>query len=149
MDMFFDNLLLSSDEIKLHNYEKCEEIVSKKIQKYLRSHFRVINLSPPRITVNYDMVWHPSSLISDSTGNFVARKIDAEAEAMEIYKIISSVWELLSYNERVYFTEVLLYKKSENYAIDQMKDITRYLLKQVKESCIIKLAMAFGEGDDE
>ena len=84
----------------------------------------------------------------DTTGDYVSKKVDAEVEALEIYNIINQLWERLSYNERVYFTEVLLYKKSENYAIEHMKDITRHLLKQIKESCIIKIAMAFGEDEE-
>ena len=89
-----------------------------------------------------------ASTTKDTIGNFVGKKVDAEIEALEIYGIINQIWERLSYNERVYFTEVLLYKKSENYAIEHMKDTTRHLFKQIKESCIIKVAMAFGEDEE-
>ena len=149
MDNFFDNLLLSNEEIKAHDFEKCKKLVDKKVQKYLRSCFKFINLIPPKITANYEMRYEafaPST--KDSTGNYVTKKVDAENEALEIYSIINQLWERLSYNERVYFTEVLLYKKSENYAIECMKDTTRHLFNQIKESCIIKIAMAFGEDEE-
>ena len=148
VDNFFDNLLLSNEEIKVHDFEKCKKIVEKKVQKYLRSCFKFINLIPPKITANYEMRYEAfTPATKDTTGNYVSKKVDAEIEALEIYSIINQIWERLSYNERVYFTEVLLYKKSENYAIEQMNDITRHLFKQVKESCIIKVAMAFGEDE--
>ncbi len=141
---FFDNLLLDAEEIKCYSYEKCREEVEKKIKKYLRAHFKFINLIPPKITVNYEFRYEsftPKKI--DKTSDYVADKIDSEMEALEIYNKLKQVWNRLSYNERVYTTEVLIYKKSENYAIDHMKNATRYLLDHIKKSCIIKLAIAF------
>lgn len=149
MDNFFDNLLLSNEEIKLHDFEKCKKIVNKKVQKYLRSCFKFINLIPPKITANYEMRYEAFvHNVKDSTGNYVNKKIDAEIEALELYYLISQLWERLSFNERVYFKEVLLCSRSENYAIECMKDTTRHLFKQIKESCIIKSAMALGEDEE-
>lgn len=149
MDNFFDNLLLSNEEIKTHDFEKCKKLVDKKVQKYLRYHYIFINLIPPKITRDYEMRYEAfTPSIKDDTGNYVTKKVDAEIEALEIYSIINHLWERLSYNERVYFTEVLLHKRSENYAIDHMRDTTRHLFKQIKESCIIKSAMAFGENEE-
>lgn len=145
VEEFFDNSLLDEEEIKSHSYEKCRNLVEEKVKKYLRATFKFMNLIPPRITVNYEMRYNSfTSNSTDKVGSFVERKVDAEIEAKKIYNIINQVWDRLSYNERVYFTEVLLYKHSENYAIDQMKNASRHLLKQIKESCIIKVAMAFG-----
>ena len=143
---FFDNLLLDDEEIKSYSYEKCRTEVEKKIKNYSRAHFKFINLIPPKITVNYEFRYEsftPKKI--DKTGNYVADKIDSELEALEIYNALSQAWNRLSYNERVYTTEVLIYKKSENYALDHMKDASRYLLDHyIKKSCVIKLAMAFG-----
>lgn len=148
VEEFMDNSLLDEEEIKNHSYEKCRLKVEEKVKKYLRATFKFINLIPPRITVNYEMRYNsftPNAV--DKVGNYVEQKIDAENEAKKIYSTINQAWDRLSYNERVYFTEVLLYKHSENYAIDKMKGATRHLLKQIKESCVIKVAMAFGEDE--
>lgn len=147
-DEFMDNSLLDEEEIKEHSYEKCRLKVEEKVKKYLRATFKFMNLIPPRITVNYEMRYNsftPNTV--DKVGKYVEKKIDAENEAKEIFNTINKVWDRLSYNERVYFTEVLLYKHSENYAIEKMKNASRHLLKQIKESCVIKVAMAFGEDE--
>ncbi len=148
VEEFMDNSLLDEEEIKEHSYEKCRLKVEEKVKKYLKATFKFMNLIPPRITVNYEMRYNsftPNAI--DKVGNYVERKVDAEREAREIYSTINQVWDRLSYNERVYFTEVLLYKHSENCAIEKMKDASRHLLKQIKESCVIKVAMAFGEDE--
>ena len=144
VEEFMDNSLLDEEEIKEHSYEKCRLKVEEKVKKYLKATFKFMNLIPPRITVNYNS-FTPNAI--DKVGNYVERKVDAEREAREIYSTINQVWDRLSYNERVYFTEVLLYKHSENCAIEKMKDASRHLLKQIKESCVIKVAMAFGEDE--
>lgn len=141
---FFDNLLLDMEEIKCYSYEKCRKNVEKKIKNYLKAHFKFINLIPPKITTTYEIRYEcfiPK--VVDKVGKHVENEIDSEQEALEIYNALTQVWNRLSYNERVYTTEVLICKKSENYAIDRMKDASRYLLDHIRKSCIIKLALAF------
>lgn len=141
---FIDNPLLEKEISDLYDYDLCKKEVEQIIKNFLKYHFDYLNIEPPKITASYEL--HYESFVqrkTDSIGVYVEKKLDSLSEIDSFYTNLKLVWGRMSYNERIYITEVLIRKKSENYALDIMKT-SRYYLEDIKVSCIIRIANAFG-----
>jgi len=69
-------------------------------------------------------------------------KLDKEKEIQELYDDIVIGVHHLTCDEYVYLVECLLKGHSENFVIEKL-DSTRFMFDRMKESFIVKMAIAF------
>lgn len=121
---------------------KCEEEVKSVIDDFIELQIDYKQILPPRITRNYEIVYSNSNNVSDNVGNFVIKKITKEEEVQKFYDLIYWALTNLNKNEMIYFTEALYYGNSINKISDKYL-ISLYHIRNIKNSCIIKLAKCF------
>ena len=143
-EQYIDNFMLSNSIINLYDYDKTRENVNCMIDNYLKLQYKYINIQTPKITTNYEVRYEcyvPKK--TDPVGRYIERKFDAYNEVEEFYGEMTDVFARMNKDEKVFFTENLLNKKSEEYVAEKL-GISRKGLKPIKYSCVIKLAIAFG-----
>lgn len=138
--------LLDKQFISKYNLEQTEENVLKIISSYLKAQYKYIDIIPPRMTSNYDVKYESFNKfnISDKVGNHVEKKVDAELEIEKFYRVMTNVIKRMNTYERIYYTELLINGKSERYTSDLI-GVSRNGLKPIKNSCILKIALAFNK----
>lgn len=143
-EQYIDSFLLSNSIISIYDLIKTKMNVDDMVDNYLRLQYRYINIPMPRITTSYEIRYGsyvPTK--SDPVGNYVARKFDTSDEVEEFYSEMVYVYDRMNQEEKLFFTEHLLNKKSEEYVAEKL-GMSRKGLRPIKYSCIIKLAIAFG-----
>ncbi|MBE6153659.1 MAG: hypothetical protein E7166_05500 [Firmicutes bacterium] len=137
--------LLSKKFISQFNMEKTEENVSEIMSKFFKAQYKFTNILPPRMTPNYELRYEYITMTySDSLGDHVADKLDTKQEIINFYNTIAGAITRMNTIERVYYVEMLLNSKSERHTADVI-GVSRRLLPTIKNSCILKIALAFGE----
>lgn len=137
-----DNALLSKKEIQKYDFDTCLEKVMKKVDDFIYYQSRYPNIPKIKITTSYEIRYEfflPK--VTDKVGNYIEQVVDTEIKIKQLYSDIALALSTLSKQEFDYFLEVLYYKKSENFLIEKIQT-TRFLLKHIKTSAIIKLAIA-------
>jgi len=121
-----------------------KENVDMMLDNYVKLQYKFININPPRITAVYEARYEsyvPRK--SDPTGYYNQRKFDTDKEIKELYSEISDVLNKMTREELLYYNDNLLGKKSEDLTAEKL-GLSRKGLKPIRNSCILKLAMAFG-----
>ena len=114
-----------------------------KINELKKARNRFLNGYHLRITANYtpklsNYVPHKIDIIGDE----VANKIDSE-EAYNKFNIkLEKLLKIMSLPERAYITECLLSNEKE-YVIKDKFVLTRRKFETIKDSSIVRLALAF------
>ncbi len=127
--------------VYLYDVDKSLQKVSEEINKFIDLQCKYFNLMPPKITQDYK-IYFSTYTISDKVGDSVAKKLDTLEEVKMYYNKFANALEVLNYEELVFFTEVLYSKQLKEYQCAEKLNTTTYLLKTIKESCILKLARA-------
>ena len=145
--MFIENntQLLSGIAINEYNYDECRDNVKKILAKYEVAQYKYRNIMPPKITADYEIRYSSyTPRKNDKVANFVLLKLETEEEIIEFYNILTNIFLTFTKDEKVYFVESLLKRRSEDF-ICEMINISKNTLAIIKKSCIIKLALAFGK----
>lgn len=131
----YPNSLLSKYDIRL-----CYENLCELVDEFIDLQCKYLNIMPPKITQDYKVIYSAYQ-ISDSVSNNVTMRLDTLDEIKSFYNQIAGALTLLNYDEMVFFNEVIYNHNSEALCADSL-NITTYKLKQIKESCVIKMAKA-------
>lgn len=131
----YPNSLLGRYNIR-RSYENLCEIVDQ----FIDLQCKYLNIMPPRITQDYKVVY-TSYKVADVVGNHVAKRLDTLDEIKRFYNQLARALSLLNHDEMVYFIQVLYGHNSESLCAEIL-NITTYKLKQIKESCVIKMTKA-------
>lgn len=138
--------ILDKTFISKYNLEQTEENVLEIISNYLKAQYKYTDIIPPRMTSNYDVRYESLNKFNsgDSVSNYIEKKVDAEIEINRFYNIMTKVIQRMSMYERIYYTELLINGKSERYTSDLI-GVSRNGLKPIKNSCILRIALAFNK----
>lgn len=130
--------------VEEYDLNKSEKEVRKIIQHFIDLQIEYNKILPPRITRNYELVYSNNKNIStsDNVGNFVVSKISKEEEIIKFYDIIYCALTKLNKEEMIYFVESLYCGKSDLKIADELL-LSKYQIKNMKQSCVIKLAKSF------
>lgn len=135
--------LLSKDVIN-----KYEMILTKKkvfilLGEYIRLQYKYLEIIPPRITYNYEVKYDfKSHDREDNLSYYLDKKLQTENEIRVFYFEIQKVLKNMTREEILIFNDLLLKKKSEDSICEKLS-LSRTGLRPIKNSCILKLAMAF------
>ena len=87
-----NNTLLSNEVIILYNYAETKKNVDEFMKKLERDSYKYYELTPPKMTPNYDIIYTSiSNVKTDKVGKYVEQKIDKLNELNEKYKLLSEV----------------------------------------------------------
>lgn len=137
------NCLLNSKIINRYNMSATRNNVEDLLGKYVSLQYKYLNITPPRITTNYEIRCESySPTITDKVSYYVEKKFETEQEVKEFYQEIKIVLDNLTKDERIVLTQNLINMVSESITADFI-GISRTGLKPIKQSCILKLALAF------
>lgn len=130
--------------ICLYDIKACYNNLIEEIDRFIDLQCLYFNLIPPKLTQDYKVVY-TAYHVTDKIGKNVEKKLDTLEEIKNFYNQIANAFQLLNHEEMVYFSEVIYYKRKSESECAESLNITTYILKQVKESCIIKLTRALNK----
>ena len=138
-----ENKLLSSKTIESKNFIKCKKAVDKKMLLLEEYMYKYNEIKPPKITQSYEIRYEMfTGNASDKIGKYVEKKLDLLMEVDRFYRELVEILNKMTKQELVYFNSVYYYGLSELIICDNMH-ISISLLRRIKASCIIKIAMHF------
>lgn len=145
-DELMEYAILEKKFLAQYDLEKTEENVLEIMSKFFKAQYKFTGIMPPRMTSNYELRYEGFSNFNynDSLGNYVETKLDSKQDIINFYNIIAVAISRMNSFERVYYAEFLLNGKSERYTADVI-GVSRTVLTQIKNSCILKIALAFGK----
>lgn len=137
--------LLDKKFLAQYDLVKTEKNVSTIMNNFFKAQYKYLGIQPPRITANYEVCYEMSSNVChDTLGNFIADKLDTKEKIVNFYNIMAGAIQRMNTYERVYYTEFLLNGHSERYTADRI-GVSRNGMIPIKNSCIVKIALAFGK----
>lgn len=139
--------LLSLKIVRLYDYAKTKKNVDKMMVEYEIDTYKYNEIKPPSVTPNYDIRYEQFNFSSnDVVGNYVANKLDKLKEINDFYSKLSIVLKRLTKEERIYFCDSYLFKRSESIICDKLL-IGSSTLARIKTSCILKIALFFDKAE--
>lgn len=121
----------------------CYEKLVKKINTFIDLQCKYFNIMPPKLTQKYSVVYTDYT-VSDKILSYTETKLDTLEDVKIFYNQLAHAFRLLNKEEMTYLMEVLYYKrKSENQCAEYL-NTTLYMLRQIKESCIVKMTQSLG-----
>lgn len=140
-----NNTLLSNEVIILYNYAETKKNVDEFMKKLERDSYKYYELTPPKMTPNYDIIYTSiSNVKTDKVGKYVEQKIDKLNELNEKYKLLSEVMKRFTKEEKIYFIGSYFNKFPEVILCEKLH-MGNSSLKRIKKSSIIKVALCFNK----
>lgn len=142
--------LLDKKFLSNFDLEKTEENVIQIMNDFFKAQYQFMRISPPRMTANYEVRFESLSSVNflDSLGKYVETKLDSEQEIIKFYNIMTDTITRMNIDEKVYYTEYLLNGKSERFTAEKI-GVSRKGMTPIKNSCIVKIALAFGKEEEK
>lgn len=140
-----NNTLLSNEVIILYNYAETKKNVDLFMKKLERDSYKYYELTPPKMTPNYEIVYNSNHNINhDKVGKYVEEKLDKLKELNEKYTLLSEVMKRFTKEEKIYFIGSYFNKQSEVVICEKL-NMCSSSLKRIKKSSIIKVALCFNK----
>lgn len=140
-----NNSLLSKKIVDKYDYGKCKEKVLEILRELEEARYRYGNMVFPSISSNLEIKFNSNITFSDKTSKYVETKLDTLNYINDVNRRLDEVVSTFTKEEKQYFVQYLLYKKSEDYICEEIIFINKNSLIPIKESCIVKLALSFGK----
>lgn len=142
--------LLDKRFLSNFDLEKTEENVIEIMNDFFKAQYQFMRISPPRMTSNYEVRFESLSSINfaDCVGKYVETMLDSEQDIIKFYNIMANTITRMNIDEKVYYTEYLLNRKSEHYTAEKI-GVSRKGMIPIKNSCIVKIALAFGKEEEK
>lgn len=139
--------LLSLKIVRLYDYAETRKNVDDMMVEYEIDTYKYNEIKPPSVTPNYDIRYEQFNFSNnDVLGNYVANKLDKLKEINDFYYKLSIVLKRLTKEERIYFCDTYLFKRSESIICDKLL-IGSSTLTRIKTSCILKIALFFDKAE--
>ncbi len=136
--------VLQSNIINKFNLKETKNNVVNMLGKFISLQYKYINITPPKITSNYELRYESFSSCNtiDKIGYYIEKKYDTELKAKEFFEELGFVMNKLNHDELVVLKLYLINNQSETIVADFI-GVSRTLFRNIKDSCILKLALAF------
>lgn len=128
--------------------EKYDMITTKKnvmllLSEYLRLQYKYLEISPPKITYNYEIKSdYQNKNMTDNLSYYLDKKLKVETEIKAFYFEIEKVLKNMT-REELIVTNYLLLKGNSEESVCEILGLSRTGLRPIKNSCILKIALAF------
>lgn len=138
---FFDIPLYPKCKINQFDVSKSLSKLLEKIDEFISDQCKYVSITPPQITTSYELVFTSHTFTpSSKVHNFVEEKDEKEENVKKFYNRMAEALKLLNKLEMVYFTEVLYNKRKSIADCAEYLNMSPYLFKPIRESCIVKLS---------
>lgn len=137
---YLENELLSKFDLECFDLERTRYRVLKFISKYRLLKLKCFNMVQIKITSNYKYIYVDES--HNDCYTELDRYVDEKMEYQRISQQLTQLTEMLTDEERVYFTISLLNGKSEKESYNKI-GCSNFGLIPIKNSCLVKFACAF------
>lgn len=124
--------------LKHYDIRKSYQNLLEDIDKFIELQCKYLTIMPPKVTQDYKVVYTAHTL-PDVISKNIELKFDVIDEIKLFYNQFAQSLHVLNQYEMVYFIEVLYYKRKSERQCAEMLNLSIYLLKHIKESCIIKV----------
>lgn len=136
--------LLDKRFLAKFDLEQIEKNVDDIMSNFFKAQYKYLGIDPPRMTTNYEISYSMiTNISSDRIGKYIENKLDTEKDIQNFYSVMANAIQRMNMYERVYYTEFLLNGKSERYTAERI-GVSRNGLIPIRNSCIVKIALAFG-----
>lgn len=139
---FLENELLSKRDLQDYDLERTFYMVCKFIKRYKRLKCKSFNEPQIKVTTRYKFIFVDESFASPNRYTQLDKFIDVKTEYYKLSKQITLVTDLLTEEEKVYFTISLYNGRAESTAFKEIGCSNKGLIP-IKNSCIVKFACAF------
>ena len=139
---FIENSMLSKKDLEDYDLERTFYMVIKFMKKYKRLKCKNYNEPQIKITTRYKYIFVDESCHSINEYTKLDEFIDNKTEYKVLSEKIALVTDLMSEEEKVYFT-ICLFNGKKEYTAFQEIGCSNKGLKPIKSSCIVKFACAF------
>lgn len=135
--------IFSKKEIEKYNVQKTKENVDELISKYKEAKYSYF--ASTKALENISSCFKPKNIqtkIHDKIGENISKKIDSENFIKSYDEVLNPLLETLTHEEKKYYLHCLVSEKSEQTLADSL-GISRTGLKNIKNNCILKIALTF------
>lgn len=134
--------LLSKNDLIDYDLERTLYMVLKTMKKYKRLRCKNYSEPPIKITTKYKYIYVDESAQSKNAYTKLDEYIDSKTEFKILSQKISMVTEIMTEEEKAYFTIAIYNGKSDTTAFKEIGCSNKGLIP-IKNSCIVKFACAF------
>lgn len=137
--------IMSKEMIDKYDFLKTKENVDDLMSQYKTAKFEflVSNSILEKVSSCYQPRYNQINTgINDKIGDNVSKKIDSKNLIEYFDAIFNPLFEILTSQERKYYSLCLINNNSEQTASDIL-GISRTGLQPIKQNCILKIALAF------
>lgn len=139
---FLENGLLSKRDLEDYDLERTFYVVCNFIKRYKRLKYKSYSEPQIKVTTKYKFIFVDEPHANPNQYTKLDKFIDDKTEYYRISNQITSVTELFTEEEKVYFTISLYNGRSETTAFKEIGCSNKGLIP-IKNSCIVKFACAF------
>ena len=136
---------LTKEMTEKYNFTQTKENVEDLISEYKTAKFEylVSDNVLSRITSSYQKKYEQRNIqLNDKLGTNIGKKIDSKNEIEYFENIFTPLFEMMSANERKYYSLGLINNNSEQFIAEAL-GISKTGLQPIKQTCILKIALAF------
>lgn len=126
----------------IYDFENCLKKLIKEINKFIYYQCTYLNIIPPRITQDFSLEYNNNSFTKNKIENYLDKKEEQEEKIKSFYNKFYNALKILDNEELKYFTLVLYTKNQSHKEYGYLANMTDYETRVIRESTIIKLALA-------
>lgn len=142
VEEFLENELLTKNDVVDYDIDRSFYMITKFMAKYKRLRYKSFNEPQIKVTTKYKYIFVDESNLGNNQYTKLDDYIDSKSEYMEISQKIILITDMMTEEEKAYFTIALYNGKSDTTAYKEIGCSNRGLVP-IKNSCIVKFACAF------
>ena len=142
VDNFIENELLTKNDVCCYDIERSHFMITKFMSKYKRLKFKSFKEPQIKVTTKYKYIFVDESAMGTNQYTNLDNYIDSKSEYIDLSKKIILITDMMTEEEKAYFTIALFNGKSDTTAYKEIGCSNRGLIP-IKASCIVKFACAF------
>lgn len=139
---YLENELLSKRDLEDYDLDRTYYNVCKLIKKYKKLKYKSYNEPQIKVTTKYKFIFVDESTTNNNRYTKLDEFIDNKTEYYQLSKQLTLVTDLMTEEEKVYFTISIYNGKSETTAFKEIGCSNKGLIP-IKNSCLVKVACAF------
>lgn len=139
---YIENALLTKNDICDFDIDRSQYMITKFMAHYKTLKFKSFNEPQMKITTKYKFIFVDESKMGTNQYTKFDEFMDNKSEYMQISQKIVLITEMMTEEEKAYFTISLLNGKSDTTAFKEIGCSNKGLIP-IKNSCIVKFACAF------
>ena len=141
-ESYIDNSLLTKNDICDFDIERSHYMIDKFMAHYKKLKYKSLNEPQIKITTKFKYIFVDETNMGANQYTKYDEYIDNKSEYIQVSEKIVLITEMMTEEEKAYFTISLLNGKSDTTAFKEIGCSNKGLIP-IKNSCIVKFACAF------